>query len=107
MLILIFSYLADLIFGQPQNSFHPVRVIGWMNEKLENILNKGKDAKIRRINGAIMTFIVIGVTMCVAYLVVEFSKVINDLLGLLVSVYVAYISFTLKVLIKSADDVFD
>ncbi len=107
MLILILSYLADLIFGQPQNSFHPVRVIGWITEKLENILNKGKDAKIRQINGAIMTFIVIGVTMCIAYLAIEFLKVTNDLLGLLVSVYVAYISFTLNVLIKSADNVFD
>lgn len=78
-----------------------------MIEKLENILNKGKETKIRRINGAFMAFIVIGVTMCIAYVAIEISKATNDLLGLLVSVYVAYISFTVKGLTKSAEDVFE
>ncbi len=107
MLILILSYLADLIFGQPRNSLHPVNGMGRMIEKLENILNKGKDAKIRQINGAIMAIIVISVTMCIAYLVIEFSKATNNFLGLLVLVYVTYISFTVKGLTKSANDVFE
>ncbi len=107
MLILILSYLADLIFGQPQNSLHPVRAIGWMIEKFENKFNNGQSIMTGRLKGAAMAIIVIGVTMCLAYVAIEISKTLNLLLGLIISVYIAYTSFTVRELIKAANKVFE
>jgi len=118
--ILVLSYLADLIFGQPEKFFHPVRIIGWMTEKSENKFNnrqsilarrlKGANNRqsilARRLKGAVMAVTVIGITMCLAYVAIEISNALNPLLGILVSVYIAYTSFTIRELINAADDIF-
>jgi len=118
--ILVLSYLADLIFGQPEKFFHPVRIIGWMTEKSENKFNnrqsilgrrlKGANNRqsilARRLKGAVMAVTVIGITVCLAYVAIEISNALNPLLGILVSVYIAYTSFTIRELINAADDIF-
>ncbi len=120
MFILVLSYLADLIFGQPEKFFHPVRIIGWMTEKSENKFNnrqsilgrrlKGANNRqsilARRLKGAVMAVTVIGITVCLAYVAIEISNALNPLLGILVSVYIAYTSFTIRELINAADDIF-
>lgn len=108
MLILVLSYFADLIFGQPEKFPHPIRAIGWMIEKFENKFNKfdKDDAMIGILKGAVSAIIIIVITMCAAYTAIEISKSLNYYFGLVVSVYIAYVSFTVRELIKAANDVF-
>lgn len=42
------AYLSDLILGDPQFSWHPVRIMGKMIEKLEKVLNTGKVNEVPR-----------------------------------------------------------
>jgi len=108
MLILILSYLTDLIFGQPEKfKFHPVRMIGKLIEIIDLRINKNDNALTGKIKGALTAIFVIAITMSVAYLLIKISTEINPYLGLIVSVYIAYASFTVKELIKAAYNVFN
>jgi adenosylcobinamide-phosphate synthase len=69
------SYLADLIFGDPERLPHPVRGMGKMIGFLDNRLARS------RISGVILAFVVIGVSACLAYLLVKLSPILGIYLG--------------------------
>jgi len=69
------SYLADLVFGDPQWLWHPVRGMGRLIGFLDNRLARG------RISGVILAFIVIGMSTFLAYLLVELSPYLGIYLG--------------------------
>ncbi len=72
---LLASYLADLIFGDPERLPHPVRGMGKMIGFLDNRLARS------RISGVILAFVVIGVSACLAYLLVKLSPILGIYLG--------------------------
>jgi adenosylcobinamide-phosphate synthase len=94
--LLISSYIADLIFGDPEWFPHPVR---WMG-RLINLLDKGLNKKgafwIRRIKGAVLAFAVIGISAYSAYLLLELSKRLNPFLHYMAWIYIGYTTISVK-----------
>jgi len=96
MYILIFSYLADLIFGDPEGFPHPVRGIGRLISLLDNRL-RGESGKWKeRIKGVILSLSVTGATFIIAYLLIESSRRLNPLLSVFVSIYLGYTTISTK-----------
>jgi len=96
MYILIFSYLADLIFGDPEGFPHPVRGIGRLIGLLDNRLRGGSGKRKERIKGVILSLSVTGTTFIIAYLLIELSRRLNPLLGVFVSIYLGYTTISTK-----------
>lgn len=79
---LLVSYLADLVFGDPERLPHPVRGMGKMIGFLDNRLTRS------RMSGVILAFIVIGVSACLAYLLVRLHPFLE--------IYLGYTSLSIK-----------
>lgn len=96
MLLVISSYIADLIFGDPEGFPHPVRGMGRLISLLDNRLRGNGGKWKERIKGAILALFVVGISVCFAYLFIEFSKGLSPLLGNLAWVYLGYCSLSIK-----------
>lgn len=105
MFLLVFSYLADLVFGDPERFFHPVRAIGKLINILESRLRKKSSRKREQIKGVILTFSVVGVTVILTYLLIESFKKLNPFLGALVWVYIGYTTISVRDLNVKAKDI--
>jgi len=75
--ILTLAYILDLIIGDPRWLPHPVRVIGWLIEKMERILRKsevrsqksevkGRDLA-EKLYGVLLVAVVAGITYSIFY----------------------------------------
>ncbi|MCG2677325.1 adenosylcobinamide-phosphate synthase CbiB [bacterium] len=96
MFLLISCYIADLIFADPKWFPHPVRGIGRLISFMDNRL-RGTNGKWKeRIKGAILVFVVVGISTCLAYLFIELSKGLSPFLGNLAWVYLGYCSLSIK-----------
>lgn len=118
MPLLIYCYIADLIFGDPEWFPHPVRGMGKLIKFLEKRLQKNFDNKpllceqergkwIGRIKGMILAFIVLGVSVLLSFLLIKFSQRSNLLLQNLVWVYLGYTTLSVKDLLLKARAIFD
>ncbi len=97
MILTIVSYIADLIFGDPENFPHPVRAMGKLITVLDNFLNEKEARKIyQRIKGVILFFIVTGSSIFFAYFIINVSIRINPFLGNLVWIYLGYAAISVK-----------
>lgn len=102
MFLLIFSYVADLIFGDPEGFPHPVRGMGKLIGLLDNRL-RGRSGKWKeRIKGAILSSSVTGTSFIIACLLIESSRRLNPLLGTVVSIYLGYTTICTKDLMVKA-----
>lgn len=105
MFLLVFSYLADLVFGDPERFFHPVRAIGKLINILESRLRKEDSRRTERIKGIILVFLVVGVTVILTYLLIESFKKLNPFVGALVWIYIGYTTISVKDLRIKAKDI--
>lgn len=97
MLITIISYIADLIFGDPESFPHPVRAMGRLITTLDKFLNKKSARKIyQKIKGVILFFIVTGSSVFFTYFIINFSILISPFLANLVCVYLGYTAISVK-----------
>ncbi len=96
MFLLISSYVADLIFGDPEWFPHPVRGIGKLINLLDKWLNKGDDIWIGGIKGTVLALIVIGISGGFAYLAIRFAWKLNPFIGGLVWVYIGYTTISVR-----------
>ncbi|MDD5084584.1 MAG: adenosylcobinamide-phosphate synthase CbiB [Candidatus Omnitrophica bacterium] len=105
MSLLVYSYVADLIFGDPRRFPHPVKGIGRLIVFLENKL-RGNETKWReRVKGVILVLAVVGASTLFAYLVLYLCGRINPLLGKAAWVFLAYTTLSVKDLILHAEAV--
>jgi len=102
MFLLISSYTADLIFGDPECFPHPIRGIGKLINLLEKCLNEENTLWMGRIKGLIVTFIVVGISGCSAYLFIKFAKKLNPFFGNLIWIYLAYTTLSIRDLFLKA-----
>jgi len=77
MPLIISSYIADLIFGDPEWFPHPIRGIGKLINFLDNRLRAKANKRAERAKGIMLAFGVVGISACVVYLFIAFSKKIN------------------------------
>lgn len=107
MLLLIWAYVADLVFGDPEQFPHPVRFIGKFIELLEGSLRAKRSARIiERIKGIILALLVIGMTCAFGYLFITTFKKINLFLGNLAWIYLGYTTLSIKDLRVKAKGVY-
>lgn len=108
MFLIISSYIADLILGDPEWFPHPVRgigkLIGLLQKQLggrstlwiDPVRNQRFSNGVERTKGAVLTFVVVGISTCFAYLFIESFRKLNPYLGNLVWVYLGYSCLCIK-----------
>ena len=78
MIALTLGYVFDLIFGDPQNFPHPVRLIGKLIERVERKLRvKCKSEKDERVYGAVLWFVVVGLSYFVPAFILRTALNVN------------------------------
>ncbi|MFH0796521.1 MAG: adenosylcobinamide-phosphate synthase CbiB [Candidatus Omnitrophota bacterium] len=90
------SFLADLLFGDPEGFPHPVRGIGKMIFVLERKLLGTQKEKRKRINGVFLFFLVTGTVGSGTYLALKLSAKLHPLLGTLCWIYFGYTALAIK-----------
>ncbi len=102
LLIVPAAYILDLLLGDPQTTWHPVRLIGRLIEKLEKRLNKGRN---RKIAGIILVISVTGTVMFGVWGILKLSAIVDQFLFYGVSVLLIYFSLSAKALADEADKI--
>lgn len=96
MFLLISSYIADLIFGDPEWLPHPVRWMGKLINILENRLKGNAGKEIERMKGTILAFLVVVISAGAAYLLMGLCRKLNPSLGVLTGIYLGYTTLSIK-----------
>ncbi|MFH1797803.1 MAG: adenosylcobinamide-phosphate synthase CbiB [Candidatus Omnitrophota bacterium] len=97
MFLIIGSYMADLIFGDPETLPHPVRAMGKLITVLDNFLNRRTSHRAyQKIKGIMLFFVVTGTSAFSAYFFMKLSSRINPLLGNLMWIYLGYTAISVK-----------
>ncbi|MCM8773824.1 MAG: adenosylcobinamide-phosphate synthase CbiB [Candidatus Omnitrophica bacterium] len=104
--LIVFSYIFDLIFGDPQWFLHPVRLMGRLISFLEKILNKKGNKIIQILSGIITWFLVIFISGISTYLIIKIAQRINPFIGKIVWVFISYTTLATKDLSLHAYAVF-
>lgn len=102
--IILVAYLLDLIFGDPQWNWHPVRIIGRLIIKLEAVLNKVRFNKW--LSGLLLVILVTGITVICVFLILKISRLIHPSLYFVVSVLLIYFALAVRSLAVEAGKVY-
>ncbi len=94
------AYLMDLLAGDPQFSWHPVRFIGRLVKALDKALNKKKYN--RMFTGIILVVAVSAATVFVTQAVLSLSLYVHPALFFAVSVLLVYFSISTRALVDEA-----
>ena len=106
MTAICLGYFIDMLLGDPSGFPHPVRGIGWLIIRLEELLKpKGKNPVTQRILGAVLTVITITVTVLVTWAILHFATRIHPFLGLAFNVLIAYMVLATNCLGSEAEQV--
>ncbi|MFA4889724.1 MAG: adenosylcobinamide-phosphate synthase CbiB, partial [Candidatus Omnitrophota bacterium] len=100
LLIIPLAYILDLVFGDPQWHWHPVRLIGRLIERLENKLNTDKMNKI--FCGAVLVILVVGSTVFGVGGMLRLARLIHPFLFYIVSTLLIYFSLSIRSLAVEA-----
>ena len=94
----ILGYILDLIFGDPYNFPHIIRLVGRIINETEKILRNifKKEKQSEKIAGAIMSITVILLMVILTVLTVKIFYVINTILGMLVESFIYYQMLAIK-----------
>lgn len=104
--LLICSYIADLIFGDPEWFSHPVRGMGKLINFGEKILWKKENKNKQRLKGLILAILVISITAISAYIFLIIFKKINPVLGNIAWIYIGYTTISIKDLRIKAKEIY-
>lgn len=96
----------DLVLGDPRWMPHPVRAIGMLIERGEQLLRTG-DARRDLVRGAILAASVVAVSVVVAWAIVAFANWIHPLMGALAAIVIAWTALALRGLDQAAGAVED
>ncbi len=100
---IVSGYLLDLIFGDPQVTWHPTRIIGKLIEKLERKLNVGSIN--RRFAGIVLVILVVGLTIFFVSGILKLSMLIHPVFYYIVSALLIYFALSVKALAIEANKV--
>ena len=94
MLSYTIGLVLDFIIGDPNNPFHPVRIIGALGSKFENITRRV--FKNLKISGFITWLGVILITFLVNSLIVRIAFSISNIFGIIIEGILLYFVFLLR-----------
>ena len=95
---LTIGFILDLLIGDPNNPFHPVRGIGLLASKLETIFRKLLKNSLK-IAGLIVWMITIVLTFAITYGIIFVCMKINKYLGIIVQGIIIYFCISAKGLV--------
>lgn len=104
MLTIISAYVLDLIFGDPQWHWHPVRLIGRTIERLEGLLNRDRVNKL--FAGIMLVILVVGLTTFCVWISLRLVKIIHPIFLYIVSALLIYFVLSIKALGVEANKVY-
>lgn len=97
------AYVIDIIIGDPQWQYHPVRLIGRFIESVESGLRKLPMPE--RLNGIVLTLIIVTGTVLVTYVLMLVSRNICFLCELMIGAIIICFSISVKSLAVEAKKV--
>lgn len=90
------SYIADLVFGDPEKLPHPTRMMGKFILFSESVL-RGESGKSKECaKGAFLAILVIGLVFSVSFLIFKLLSNINPFLGFAFLAYLGYTTIAVK-----------
>jgi len=103
---LCIAYLLDLLFGDPEWSLHPIRIIGKTIVYLERMLGRITHSILsEKIAGIFLCAIVVILAYVVTWGSIYLAHHVNGYLGTCVAIVLAYFTISIKSLGKTAQDV--
>lgn len=97
-IILGLAVMMDLLFGEPNEAFHPVVWIGKLIDAIQSHLKKMFAYAQSKISGCILVLMVVGIAVLGGYLV----TFVHGFIGLLISAYVLKSTFSITCLTNTA-----
>lgn len=90
-MVLVIGYVLDLIIGDPQGHFHPIRLIGNLISFVENKLReKCKNEKDEKAAGLILWLIVVFTSYLVPFTIIFMVSKINYILAIIIESIMCY-----------------
>lgn len=106
ILIMIFGYIMDLVFGDPYWFPHPVRFIGKLISKTEKFIRKhAKSEKSLKYWGILMWLVPVVTTALVTALIVKITS-FNKYVEIFVSAFIIYTTLSTKCLKDEATKIY-
>ncbi|MFH1507554.1 MAG: adenosylcobinamide-phosphate synthase CbiB [Candidatus Omnitrophota bacterium] len=100
--LILISYIADFLFGDPQWFPHPVRLMGGFVSFLEKALNGSAHKAIKRFYGTAVVLILVLISGICAYALIELATKLHPVAGKIVWVFLAYTTLANKDLVVHA-----
>jgi adenosylcobinamide-phosphate synthase len=99
LLVWIVGFGADLLIGDPQWRWHPVRLVGHLATWLEVCLNQGQH---RRAKGILFWSLVVGMTVLIVSVLLKAATFVHPWAGAFVSAVLIYFALAVKCLADEA-----
>lgn len=97
MLEIILGFLVDLIIGDPQNPYHPIRIIGSVCKFTEKIFRKIMKNSLK-VAGLLTWIAVVTIVFGFNYYLLKAVNMISPILGVIVSAIMIYFCISTKAL---------
>lgn len=94
---LTIGFLLDLLIGDPQNPFHPIRLIGSLCSRLESIFRKVLKSYLK-VAGLLTWIFSVSIVYIVSYAILRVSFNLNYILGVVISGIMIYFTISAKAL---------
>lgn len=97
MIEITIGFILDLIIGDPQNPYHPIRIIGGLCKWLEKIF-RGIFKKSLKLAGGLTWITAVVIVYIVNLLIIKLAFSVNNILGIIVSGIIIYFCISTKAL---------
>ncbi|MGG5461738.1 adenosylcobinamide-phosphate synthase CbiB [Clostridium sp. B9] len=95
MIKIVIGYILDMVIGDPQNPYHPIRYIGKLAQSMEKLW-RSVFSKKQKLAGLFAWLSIVIITFLIALGIVEISNIINPILGTVVSGILIYFCISAK-----------
>ncbi len=109
MLVLAIAFVLDMIWGDPEYFWHPIRLIGMLIYKLDNCIRNrcGNSSKKLLLGGKILVILVLVISTSIPFLIVFVSYEIANWFGILVEGFLCYTLLATKSLKQESMKVYE
>jgi len=105
-LVLAAAFILDLIVGDPEWSFHPIRLIGRLIARLEALLRTVCPARMsEKAGGVLLFFSVLILTYSTVWVLLYGAYAVNEYCGFILASTIVFFSLSLRSLGKAAQAV--
>lgn len=95
MIKIVIGYILDMVIGDPQNSYHPIRYIGKLAQSMEKLW-RHVFSKKQKLAGLFSWLSIVIITFLITLGIVVISNIINPILGTVVSGILIYFCISAK-----------